>query len=202
MSNAGDVWNNEKKEILSAIEEVLDSGWLILGQKVKDFENDYSAYCDIKYGIGVGNGTDAIFLALKALGIGQGDEVITVSNTAIPTVSAIISTGATPVFVDIHEDTYLMNTSQIEPVISNKTKCILPVHLFGQCVDMDEIQRIATKHNLFILEDCAQSHGATYKGKKAGSMSEISTTSFYPTKIFWEIPWGAYTFIKIFLKNY
>lgn len=176
-------YNKEKEEILSAIEEVLASGWLILGQKVKDFEEDYAAYCGVKYGIGVGNGTDAIFLSLKALGIGSGDEVITVSNTAIPTVSAIVSTGAKPVFVDIYEDTYLMDVSKIEKLITNRTKCILPVHLFGQCVDMDKVQSIATKHNLFVLEDCAQSHGALYKGKKAGSMSDISTTSFYPTKI-------------------
>lgn len=183
------VWNylveysEEKKEILSAIEEVLDSGWLILGQKVKNFEEQYAAYCNVKYGIGVANGTDALFLALKALGIGNGNEVITVSNTAIPTVSAIVSTGATPVFVDINEDTYLMDVSQIEQVISESTKCILPVHLFGQCADMDEIKHIAKKHNLFVLEDCAQSQGASYKGKKSGSMSDISATSFYPTKI-------------------
>ena len=176
-------YNQEKKEILSAIEEVLDSGWLILGSKVKSFEEQYAAFCETKHGIGVANGTDAIFLALKALNIGPGDEVITVSNTAIPTVSAIVSTGAIPVFVDICEDTYLMNVSQIENVISKRTKCILPVHLFGQCVDMDEVNRIAKKHNLFVLEDCAQSHGALYKGKKAGSMSDISSTSFYPTKI-------------------
>jgi aminotransferase EvaB len=173
----------EKKEILSAIEEVLDSGWLILGQKVKDFEEQYSRFCGVKYGIGVANGTDAIFLALKALGIKAEDEVITVSNTAIPTVSAIVSTGATPVFVDVNEDTYLMDVSQIERMISRRTKCILPVHLFGQCVDMDEVNRIAEKHNLFVLEDCAQSHGALYKGQKSGSMSDISATSFYPTKI-------------------
>ena len=176
-------YEQEKKEILSAIEDVLGSGWLILGQKVKSFEELYSAYCGVKYGIGVANGTDAIFLALKALGIGDGDEVITVSNTAIPTVSAIVSTGAIPVFVDIHEDTYLMDASKIENAISKRTKCILPVHLFGQCVDMNTVNDIASKHNLFILEDCAQSQGATYKGKKSGSMSDISTTSFYPTKI-------------------
>jgi aminotransferase EvaB len=176
-------YKQEKKEILSAIEDVLDSGWLILGSKVKSFEEQYSAFCEVKYGIGVGNGTDAIFLALKALNIGVGDEVITVSNTAIPTISAIVSTGATPIFVDICEDTYLMDTTQIEKAISNNTKCILPVHLFGQCVDMDEVNRIAKKYNLFVLEDCAQSHGALYKDKKSGSMSDISTTSFYPTKI-------------------
>lgn len=173
----------EKEEVLSAIEEVLDSGWLILGSKGKAFEAAYAEYINSKYGIGVANGTDAIFLALKALGIGNGDEVITVSNTAIPTVSAIVSTGATPVFVDILENTYLMDTSKIEAAISSKTKCILPVHLYGQCVDMDVVNAIAKKHNLFVLEDCAQCHGALYKNAKAGSMSDISTTSFYPTKI-------------------
>ncbi len=176
-------YKQEKEEIMSAIEEVLNSGWLILGSKVKAFEVAYAQFCKTKYGIGVANGTDAIFLALKALGIGVGDEVVTVSNTAIPTVSAIVSTGATPVFVDIHADTYLMDVSKIEQAITSKTKCILPVHLFGQCVDMDKVNEIAKKYNLFVLEDCAQSHGALYKGKKAGSMSDISTTSFYPTKI-------------------
>lgn len=176
-------YKNEKDEVLSAIEEVLESGWLILGSKVKAFEEVYAKYCNTKYGIGVANGTDAIFLALKSLGVGVGDEVITVSNTAIPTVSAIVSAGATPVFVDILEDSYLMDTSKIESAITPKTKCILPVHLFGQCVDMDKVNEIAKKYNLFVLEDCAQSHGASYKGRIAGSMSDISTTSFYPTKI-------------------
>ena len=176
-------YHEEKKEILAAIEEVLESGWLILGQKVKDFESQYSEYCGVKYTVGVDNGTNAIFLALKAIDIGEGDEVITVSNTAIPTVSAIVSTGATPVFVDILEKSFLMDASKIEDFISNRTKCILPVHLFGQCADMDQINEIAKKHNLFVIEDCAQSHGAVYKGKIAGSLGHLSTTSFYPTKI-------------------
>jgi len=176
-------YRNEKEEILSAIEDVLNSGWLILGEKVKKFEEEYAAFSGVKYGIGVANGTDAIFLALKALGVVAGDEVITVSNTAIPTVSAIVSTGAKPVFVDINADTYLMDVTKIEKVITSRTNCILPVHLFGQCVDMDVVNQIAKKHNLFVLEDCAQSHGAVYKSAKAGSLSDISTTSFYPTKI-------------------
>lgn len=176
-------YKQEKEEILSAIEEVLESGQLILGSKVQAFEREYANYCGTKYGVGVANGTDALFLALKALGIGDGDEVITVSNTAIPTVSAIVSTGAKPVFVDITEDSYLMDVSKIESVITPKTKCLLPVHLFGQCADMDRINEIAKHYNLFVLEDCAQSHGATYKGKKSGSISDISATSFYPTKI-------------------
>lgn len=176
-------YKQEKEEILSAIEEVLESGQLILGSKVQAFEKEYAQYCGTKYGVGVANGTDALFLALKALGIGNGDEVITVSNTAIPTVSAIVSTGAKPVFVDITEESYLMDVSKIESAITSNTKCILPVHLFGQCADMDRINEIAKHYKLFVLEDSAQSHGATYKGKKAGSMSDISATSFYPTKI-------------------
>ena len=189
MTMAIKVWDykkeylNEKDEIFSAIEEVLDSGWLILGDKVKQFEAAYSSFINTKYGIGVANGTDAIFLALKALGIGHGDEVITVSNTAIPTVSAIVSTGAKPVFVDINEDTYVMDVNKIESAITSQTKCLLPVHLFGQCADMDTIKQLALKYNLFVLEDCAQCHGAEYKNEKAGSLSDISTTSFYPTKI-------------------
>lgn len=174
---------NEKDEIHSAIEEVLNSGYLILGEKVKLFEEKYATYCDLKYGVGVDNGTNALFLALRAIGIGEGDEVITVSNTAVPTISAIVSTGAKPVFTDIVEDTYLMDTSQIESVITDKTKCILPVHLFGQCVDMGEVNSIAAKYGLKVIEDCAQSHGSLYKGRKAGSMSDLSATSFYPTKV-------------------
>jgi aminotransferase EvaB len=183
------VWNylkeyaQNKDEILKAVDAVFESGQLILGEKVKEFEENYAAYCGVKYGIGVDNGTNAIVLALYALGIGKGDEVITVSNTAIPTVSAITTTGATPVFVDINPYTYLMDVSQLEAVITSRTKCILPVHLFGQCVDMAPLLKIAQKHNLFVLEDCAQSQGAEYMKKKAGALSDISTTSFYPTKI-------------------
>jgi aminotransferase EvaB len=173
----------EKKEIHEAIEEVLNSGWLILGEKVKKFEEEFSNWCGVKYGVGVNSGTDAIFLGLTALGIGKGDEVITVSNTAVPTVSAITATGAKAVFVDIDPDTFLMDTSKIESVISNKTKCIIPVHLFGQCVDMNNLNALAAKYKIFVLEDCAQSHGAEFEGKRAGSMSHISAFSFYPTKI-------------------
>ncbi|MDD3877597.1 MAG: DegT/DnrJ/EryC1/StrS family aminotransferase [Bacteroidales bacterium] len=176
-------YEHEKEEILAAVEEVLNSGCLILGSKVKKFEQDFADYCGTRYGVGVDNGTNAIFLALKALGIGENDEVITVSNTAVATVSAIVSAGAIPVFVDIEEDTFLMDTHKIERLITAQTKCILPVHLFGQCVDMDEVNRIAKQYRLRVIEDCAQSHGATYKNRKAGSMSDIAATSFYPTKI-------------------
>ena len=178
---------SEKEEIMRAVESVFQSGMLILGENVKAFENEYAEYCGVNYGIGCDNGTNAISLALLAMGIKAGDEVITVSNTAIPTVSAIISIGAKPVFVDIDTDTYLMDVSKLSDVITSRTRCILPVHLYGQCVDMDAIRDIASRNNILVLEDCAQAHGATYKGEKAGAMSHISATSFYPTKVL-----GAY----------
>jgi len=176
-------YEQEKEEIYAAVRDVLESGMLILGDKVKLFENDFAAYCSVQYGVGVNSGTDALFLGLKALGVGVGDEVITVSNTAVPTVSAIVSTGAVPRFVDIDPATYLMDTSLLDGVVTEKTKCILPVHLYGQCVDMDTVKACAKKHGLCILEDCAQSHGARYKGAMAGSLSDLAAFSFYPTKI-------------------
>ena len=176
-------YENEKQEIHDAIEKVLKSGWLILGESVRNFEEQFAAYCNVKFGVGVNSGTDALFLGLKALEIGPGDEVITVSNTAVPTVSAIVSTGATPRFIDIDPATYLMDTSLLEDAINEKTKCILPVHLYGQCVNMDDVNLLASKYKLKVLEDCAQSHGATFNGKKAGSMSDISAFSFYPSKL-------------------
>lgn len=176
-------YEQEKEEVFAAVKNVLESGTLILGENVKLFEQEFAGYCGVRYGVGVNSGTDALFLGLKALGIGEGDEVITVSNTAVPTVSAIVSTGAVPRFVDINPETYLMDTAQIESVITKKTKCILPVHLYGQCVDMDQVIVLAQKYRLKVLEDCAQSHGAVLRGKKAGSMSDAAAFSFYPTKI-------------------
>ena len=189
MNNEIRVWGylreyaQEKEDIMRAVENVFQSGMLILGENVKAFEHEYASYCGVNYGIGCDNGTNAITLALHAIGIGQGDEVITVSNTAIPTVSAIVSAGAKPVFVDIDPATYLMDIDKVTKSITRRTRAIIPVHLYGQCVDMDALNDIASRHNLFIIEDCAQAHGATYKGKKAGAMSHISTTSFYPTKV-------------------
>jgi len=176
-------YESEKEEIHNAIEEVLTSGWLILGEKVTQFEEQFSKYCGVKFGVGVNSATDALFLGLKALDIGKGDEVITVSNTAVPTVSAITATGARAVFTDVDPVSYLMNVDQSESLITPYTKCILPVHLFGQCADMDAINRVAKKYNLYILEDCAQSHGAKYNNKIAGSLSDLAAFSFYPTKI-------------------
>lgn len=173
----------EKEEIYAAIEQVLTSGRLILGQSVKDFEAEFAAYCGVRYGVGVDNGTNAITLGLRAIGVQPGDEVITVSNTAVPTVSAIVTAGAAPRFVDVDPATCLMDTSQLEGAITGKTTCILPVHLYGQCVPMDEVRQVAGKHGLKVLEDCAQSHGAEFKGRKAGSMSDAAAFSFYPTKV-------------------
>ena len=134
-------------------------------------------------GVGVNSGTDALFLALKALGIGAGDEVITVANTAVPTVSAIVSTGASPIFVDISPETYLMDVGAVGNAIGPATKCILPVHMFGQCVDMDPLRHMAESLRIPILEDCAQSTGATHKGRRTGALGNIAAFSFYPTKI-------------------
>lgn len=180
-------YEDEKGEILAAIDKVIHSGRLVLGESVRSFEVAFASYCGVKHGIGVDNATNGLFLAFKALGIGQGDEVITVSNTAVPTVSAIVSAGAIPVFVDICPTTYLMDTSKLEAAVTSRTKCILPVQLFGQCADMDEICAVAKRHSLKVLEDCAQAHGASQKGRKAGSMSDLAVFSFYPTK-----PLGGY----------
>jgi aminotransferase EvaB len=176
-------YQQEKDDILKAVESVFESGRLILGDNVSSFENEFSNYCGAGYGVGVNSGTDALFLSLKALNIGKGDEVITVANTAVPTVSAIVSTGAKPVFCDIDPNSYLMDVNLLPSLITKNTRCILPVHLFGQCVDMDVVTDIAEKNDLFVVEDCAQSHGAEYKRRKAGSMSDCGAFSFYPTKL-------------------
>lgn len=171
-----------EKDIQEALHRVFERSSFILGPEGKKFEEQFAQYIGVPYGVGVNSGTDALHLALLALGIEQGDEVLTVANTAIPTVSAIIVSGAKPVFVDIEKDTYLMDTTQIERKITSKTKAILPVHLYGNCVALDHILEIAKKYNLFIIEDCAQAHGACFKGRKAGSFGDISCFSFYPTK--------------------
>jgi len=172
-----------KKEILKEIDTVFSSGKLILGPKVSLFEKQFSQFLKLKYGISVNSGTDAIQIALMAAKIGRGDEVITVSNTAVPTVSAIVSCGAKPVFIDVNVNDYLINVDQIEKKISKKTKAIIPVNLYGQCADYEEIMKIAKKHKLLVLEDCAQSTGSYYKKKPSGSLGHISAFSFYPTKV-------------------
>lgn len=168
-------------EIDKAIKRILNSGQLILGGEVKKFENSFSKYIGSKYGIGVNSGTDAIKIALKALEIGRNDEIITVANTAIATVSAIREIGAIPKFVDIKED-FTMDESKIEKVITKRTKAILPVHLYGQPCNMRAILKIAKRHGLKVVEDCAQAHGAKIKNKKIGTFGDINCFSFYPTK--------------------
>ena len=176
-------YDADRKNIIEIVDKVFSSGQLILGENVKSFEEEFAYWSQSKYGIGVANGTDAIFLALKALEIGEGDEVITVANTAVPTVSAIVATGATPVFVDISLSDYLLDVRNLEKMITKNTKAIVPVHLYGQMVDMEMLLDISKKYNLFIVEDCAQAHGSELYGQKAGSFGDISAFSFYPTKI-------------------
>jgi aminotransferase EvaB len=137
----------------------------------------------VPYGVGVNSGTDALTLALRALDLRPGDEVVTTANTAIPTVSAIVAAGGTPRFVDIEPDTALMDVGALERTVTERTRCILPVHLFGQCVDMDRVNEVAASHAITVLEDCAQSAGAEFRGRRAGSMARLAAFSFYPTKI-------------------
>jgi len=171
-----------KDEIDAAIHKVLDSGWYILGEVTREFESKFADYLGVKHCVGVNSGTDAISLALRALDIGAGDEVITVSLTAVATVAAIDLVGATPVLCDIDPDTRCMDASRVEDLISEKTKAILPVHLYGHPADLPALQAIAKKHNLFLIEDCAQAHGAQIDGKMIGSFGDLACFSFYPTK--------------------
>ncbi len=180
-------YEEERPDILEAVEKVLRSGRLILGDSVRNFETAFASYCECKYAVGVDNATHGLTLALRALGIGQEQEVITVSNTAVPTVSAIVSAGATPRFVDIDPRTYLMDVSQLGAALTDRTACIMPVHLFGQCVDMTSVSALAKQRGIKVIEDCSQAHGARHFGKRAGSLSDLSVFSFYPTK-----PLGAF----------
>ena len=171
-----------KAEILSSFENFLDSSWYVLGKQVKKFEEEYAAFNDVKYCVGVSNGLDALHIALKALNIGAGDEVIVPSNTYIATALAVSYVGATPVFVEPDISTYNIDPSKIEAAISSKTKAILPVHLYGQACEMEPIMNIAKKNHLFVVEDNAQSQGASYKGQFTGNWGHINGTSFYPGK--------------------
>jgi dTDP-4-amino-4,6-dideoxygalactose transaminase len=169
-------------EIDAAVKRVLESGWYILGKEVDAFEQEYAAYCEAKHCVGVANGMDALYLALLALGVGAGDEVIVPSNTYIATWLAVSQCGATLVPVEPDAATYNIDTARIEAAITPRTKAILPVHLYGQPADMDPILAIARKHGLKVLEDGAQAHGARYKGKRVGSHGDVVAWSFYPGK--------------------
>ena len=171
-----------KDEIMVAIHQVIEKTAFAGGPFVEQFENEFATFCQTGHAIGVNSGTSALWLALLGLGVGGGDEVITVPNTFIATAEAISFCGAKPVFVDIDEQTYNMNPTLIERAITPRTKAIIPVHLFGQVADMDPILDIAKKHKLFVVEDACQAHGAIYKGKPAGSMGDAGCFSFYPGK--------------------
>jgi dTDP-4-amino-4,6-dideoxygalactose transaminase len=171
-----------KDEVEKNVLEVLSSGNYILGKNVKAFEEEMAQFCGTAKAVGVASGTDALHLALRALDIGAGDEVITVAFTFVATAETIALAGATPVFVDIDPDTFNMNIKELESKITPKTKAIIPVHLYGQPVDMDHIVEIAKRYNLYVIEDCAQAIGATYKGKKVGSIGDIGCFSFFPSK--------------------
>ena len=170
------------KELREAFDRVYTRSWYIEGVEDAAFEKAFAEYCESKYCVGVGNGLDALFLALKALGIKEGDEVIVPSNTYIATALAVTYVGATPVFVEPDIRTFNIDPSRIEEAITDKTKAIMPVHLYGQPCDMDPIMEIAKKYGLFVVEDCAQAHGATYKGKVIGSFGDAAGFSFYPGK--------------------
>lgn len=171
-----------ENEVLEAVRRVLRSGRLILGPETEAFEHEFAQACGAKFCIGVNSGTDALYVSLRALGVGPGDEVITVSNTCAPTIAAIRETGAVPVFVDVHESTCMANPALIEHAIGPKTKAILPVHLWGMAFDIDAILGIANKHGIPLIEDCAQSFGTLYRGKQTGTFGATGCFSFYPTK--------------------
>ncbi len=171
-----------KVELDQAVQSVLNGGWFILGQQLSAFEQELAAYCGAAYAVGVGNGTDALQLALMAHDVGPGDEVITSPLSATFTALAISATGATPRFVDISPTSYNMDPSRLEAVIGPRTKAIMPVHLYGQSAEMEPILAIARRHNLPVIEDAAQAHGAEYQGRKAGTLGNAGCFSFYPSK--------------------
>ena len=169
-------------EINNAVLRVLNNGEYILGSEVKRFEASFADYIGVRHCVGVASGTDALILSLRAFGIGKEHEVITVSHTAVATVASIVTSGATPVLVDIEPDTFCIDTDRIERAITGKTRAIIPVHLYGNVCRMDRIMSIAKKHKLMVIEDCAQAHGARFNGKRVGSIGNAGCFSFYPTK--------------------
>lgn len=171
-----------QQQVANATQRVLESGWYVLGNEVASFEKEFASFLNASYSVGVASGTEAITLSLMAYDIGVGDEVITTSLTAYPTITAITQAGAKPVVVDVFEKDGLIDYTQISAKITSKTKAIIPVHLFGQSCDMDALQKIAQHHHLLIIEDCAQAVGTTYKNKFCGTIGNCGAFSFYPTK--------------------
>lgn len=181
-SNPAAQYLSQKVQIDEAITRVLNSGRYILGPEVQTFEEEFSRYIGVSFGIGVGSGTDALRLALSACGIGKGDEVITVSHTAVATVAAIELAGCVPVFVDIDPVSYTLAPAGLAKAVTERTRAIIPVHLYGQPADMGGVMDIANRYGLKVIEDCAQAHGATYRGQRVGSLGDMACFSFYPTK--------------------
>jgi dTDP-4-amino-4,6-dideoxygalactose transaminase len=175
-------YNSIRRKIEEVVVDVLSGANYIIGENVRLLEKEFSEYLGVKNSISVGNGTDALVIALKALGIGEGDEVITTPFTFFATAESISAVGATPVFADVRKDTFNIDPSKIEEKINSKTKAIMPVHIFGHPADMDEINAIAKEHKLFVIEDACQAIGAQYKGKKVGTLGDIACFSFFPTK--------------------
>ncbi|HTR80576.1 MAG TPA: DegT/DnrJ/EryC1/StrS family aminotransferase [Bacteroidota bacterium] len=171
-----------KDEVDEAIAETLSSGWFILGKKLEEFEKSFADYCGARFCVGVASGTDALQVALRAAGVGGGDEVVTAANTCVPTVSAISMAGARLVLVDVDEKNYTMDYRDLEKKVSSRTKAIIPVHLYGQSADLDAIRSIAGKRGITVIEDAAQAHGTEYRGKRIGSLSPMTCFSFYPSK--------------------
>jgi len=169
-------------EVRAAFDEVLTGMDFVLGPNLRAFEAEYAAYCQTKYAIGVANGTDALYLALRACGVGPGDEVITVSHSFIATVEAIVQLGATPVYVDVDPETYTLDPERLPAALSARTRAIVPVHLYGQIADMDPIMAFARQHGLAVVEDACQAHGADDAGRRAGSLGDAAAFSFYPSK--------------------
>jgi dTDP-4-amino-4,6-dideoxygalactose transaminase len=180
-------YSSIKEEIDEAVRRVIERGQFILGSEVEALEKEIASFLGVKHAVGVASGTEALLLALLACGVGPGDEVITTPFTFIATVEAITQCGATPVFVDINPKTYNIDSAKIDPIITKRTKAILPVHLYGQPADMAPILELARRHSLKVIEDCAQAFGAKYKGKKVGSLGDAGCLSFFPSKVL-----GAY----------
>ena len=175
-------YESQRKDILNIVDRVFSSGRLIFGEELRLFEQEFSKWLDVKCCIGVGNGTDAITIALQSLNIGCGDEVITVSSTAVPTISAIVAAGARPVFCDIDNSSYNIDVSKVSDLINENTKAIIAVHLYGNACKLIELKKICEQKSLYLIEDCAQAHGTLYQGKKVGSVGDVAAFSFYPTK--------------------
>lgn len=181
-ASPGAQYRAHKATIDAAIGRVLDSGTYVLGSEVKSFERAFADYCGVAHAVGVGSGTDALILALRSLGLGRGDEVVTVSHTALATAAAIIATGATPVLVDVETASYTIDPARIEDAIGQRTKAIVAVHLYGRPAELDTIAVIAKRHGLYLIEDCAQAAGGRYGDRRIGSIGDVACFSFYPTK--------------------